>query len=33
MQIKNIPCYDIQEKIVWGATALMLNELKIILKD
>ena len=33
MQIKNMPCYEIQEKIVWGATALMLNELKIILKD
>ena len=33
MQIKNMPCYDIQEKIVWGATALMLNELKIILKE
>lgn len=32
-QIKNIPCFEIQKKIVWGATALMLNELKIILKD
>ena len=32
-QIKNIPCFEIQKKIVLGATALMLNELKIILKD
>jgi len=33
MNLKNIPCFEINEKIVWGATALMLNELKIILKD
>ena len=33
MNLKNIPCFEIQKKIVWGATALILNELKIILKD
>ena len=33
MNLKNIPCFEIQEKIVWGATALILNELKIIFKD
>ena len=33
INLKNIPCFEIQEKIVWGATALILNELKIILKD
>lgn len=30
--IKNVPAFLIEEKIIWGATALMLNELKIILK-
>lgn len=29
----NIPTFKHQEKIIWGATALMLNELKHILKD
>jgi len=31
LYLKDIPCFTIQDKIVWGATALMLNELKIIL--
>jgi len=26
------PCFILQEKIVWGATALMLNELRMLLK-
>lgn len=30
---KNIPYFDIEGKIVWGATALMLAELRAILKD
>jgi 8-oxo-dGTP pyrophosphatase MutT (NUDIX family) len=31
--IKEVPCFKIKEKTIWGATALMLNELKeIILK-
>jgi 8-oxo-dGTP pyrophosphatase MutT (NUDIX family) len=31
LYLKDIPCFTIHDKIVWGATALMLNELKIIL--
>ena len=31
MNLKNIPCFEIQEKIVWGATALILNELRVLL--
>jgi len=30
--LKNVPAFIANEKIIWGATALMLNELKIILK-
>ncbi len=30
MNLKNIPCFEIQEKIIWGATALILNELRIL---
>jgi 8-oxo-dGTP pyrophosphatase MutT (NUDIX family) len=30
--MKDIPCFVLNEKIVWGATALMLNELKLLLK-
>lgn len=26
-----VPCFVLQEKIVWGATALMLNEIKLLL--
>ena len=29
---KNIPCFEIENKKIWGATALILNELKMILK-
>ena len=32
MNLKNIPCFEIQKKIVWGATALILNELRILLR-
>ena len=28
--LKNIPCFELNGKIIWGATALMLNELKVI---
>jgi 8-oxo-dGTP pyrophosphatase MutT (NUDIX family) len=27
-KIKNVPCFLIQDKIIWGATSLLLNELK-----
>lgn len=27
------PYFDLENKVVWGATAMMLNELKVILKD
>ena len=30
--MKDIPCFEIQKKTVWGATALMLNEFRLILK-
>lgn len=30
---KNIPCFEIEDKKIWGATAIILNELKMILKD
>lgn len=29
---KNVPCFKIKEKQIWGATALILNELKWILR-
>ncbi len=29
--LKNVPCFYINDKIIWGATSLMLNELKHIL--
>ena len=28
MKLKNTPCFKIQEKIIWGATSILLNELK-----
>ena len=31
MVLKNVPCFIIGDKIVWGATALMLNEIRQIL--
>jgi 8-oxo-dGTP pyrophosphatase MutT (NUDIX family) len=30
--MKDVPAFQINDKIIWGATALMLNELRIILK-
>ena len=30
---KNVPYYDINGHIVWGATAMMLSELKVLLKQ
>lgn len=30
--LKDVPAFKIQDKIIWGATALMLNELRFILK-
>lgn len=30
--LKNVPAFKLQEKIVWGATAIILNEFKQILK-
>jgi 8-oxo-dGTP pyrophosphatase MutT (NUDIX family) len=30
--LRNIPCFEINNKIIWGATALMLNELRLILQ-
>ncbi|MBK9192254.1 MAG: CoA pyrophosphatase [Crocinitomicaceae bacterium] len=32
IKMKNIPALYISEKIIWGATALMLNELKFVLQ-
>ena len=29
--LKQVPCFVLNEKVVWGATALMLSELKVIL--
>ena len=29
--MKNVPCFNLQEKQVWGATALMINELREII--
>jgi 8-oxo-dGTP pyrophosphatase MutT (NUDIX family) len=31
MTLKNIPCFMINQRIVWGATALIMNELRRIL--
>lgn len=28
LRIKNAPCFTIQNKIIWGATSILLNELK-----
>jgi 8-oxo-dGTP pyrophosphatase MutT (NUDIX family) len=33
LTMKNIPCFNIANKQIWGATALILNELKMILKS
>ncbi len=29
--MKNVPCFDLQDKQIWGATALMINELREVL--
>lgn len=29
--MKNVPCFDLQNKQIWGATALMINELREVL--
>lgn len=31
--LKEVPCFYLNEKIVWGATALVLNELKVMLRN
>lgn len=31
-KLKDIPCFILEDKIVWGATSLILNEIKHILK-
>jgi 8-oxo-dGTP pyrophosphatase MutT (NUDIX family) len=34
IKLKNVPFFDIENKVVWGATALMINELRaMILRD
>ena len=33
VRLKNIPYFNIQENVVWGATAMILSELKMILED
>ncbi len=33
MILKDIPCFELNNKIVWGATSLILNELKAIIKS
>ena len=30
--LKDIPCFELESKVVWGATSLILNELKVILE-
>lgn len=32
LKLKNVPYFDLKEKIVWGATAMMLNEFSEILE-
>ncbi|MBM3185766.1 MAG: CoA pyrophosphatase [Bacteroidetes bacterium] len=31
-KLKNVPCFRLQDKIVWGATALILSEIRELLK-
>ena len=33
IRLKNIPYFNIQENVVWGATAMILSELKLILEE
>jgi 8-oxo-dGTP pyrophosphatase MutT (NUDIX family) len=30
---KEIPCFHLENKVIWGATAIVLNELKVILNN
>lgn len=30
---KTVPCFEINERIIWGATAIILNELKYVLQN
>ena len=32
-QIKIVPCFKIQNKIVWGATAMIINEFISLFKE
>jgi len=32
LTMKNIPCFVLENKIVWGATSLILNEFKVVLE-
>jgi len=31
--MRNVPCFELRQKIIWGATALILSELKDLLKN
>ena len=33
VKLKNVPCYVYENKIIWGATAIILSELKVILQN
>ena len=33
MVLKNVPCFYINDKIIWGATSLILNEVKMIYQN
>lgn len=33
VNMKNIPCFSLNNRIVWGATAVILNELKCVFKN
>jgi 8-oxo-dGTP pyrophosphatase MutT (NUDIX family) len=31
--LKDVPCFKYEDKIIWGATAIILNEFKVMLKN
>ncbi|MEY4973539.1 MAG: hypothetical protein RLZZ55_326, partial [Bacteroidota bacterium] len=33
VKLKDHPCFVLNKKVVWGATALMLNEVRMLLKQ
>jgi hypothetical protein len=33
LKIKEVPYFDLENKVIWGATALILSELKEIIKQ